>query len=199
MKHVWIWGIVPCLLCGILSCSSGRPAPHAPELNPQEVAQQAMALYDRNGDGKIDGKELEASPALKSALDELDTNRDKELSAEEIASRIEQWNQAGDSLETAPMTFQKGKKPLASGKVTLIPEPFLGEDYARAEGVIADGICTPAAPNPGHYQALPRGFYTVEITEASETIPDRKRGVEIFSNSQKYRREGRYLIDFSKK
>lgn len=55
----------------VLGCSDEPSPPPRFQIDPQQAAQAAMALYDKNGDGKLDRKELDASPLLRDLLDNL--------------------------------------------------------------------------------------------------------------------------------
>src|SRR5262245_47204394 len=53
------------LLLGAAGCSDGKRV-EPPDFSPEEAAKQAMAAYDKNGDGALDATELEQCPPLKS-------------------------------------------------------------------------------------------------------------------------------------
>ena len=52
----------------------------------------------------------------------------------------------------------------------------------------------PGAPNPGNYQAIPVGFYTVEVTSPTGSISAGQYGVEVFEGSHYFQKHGKYLI-----
>ena len=52
-------------------CSNGPTPPRRFKIDPEQAAQEAMKLYDTNGDGKLDAKELAASPPLVELLKNL--------------------------------------------------------------------------------------------------------------------------------
>lgn len=68
-----VWGLLPaCLgLLAIAGCSDQPAPPPRFQLNPQQAAHEAMKLYDTNGDGVLDVKELQASPPLMDLLQNL--------------------------------------------------------------------------------------------------------------------------------
>ena len=75
-------------LCPLPGCAD-KLAP--PAYLPDVAARQALAEYDKNGDGYLDLKELEQCPALRSSLEYLDTNGDRRLNADEIAARVRMY------------------------------------------------------------------------------------------------------------
>ncbi|MDO4858755.1 MAG: hypothetical protein Q4A17_12515 [Thermoguttaceae bacterium] len=182
------------LIASFLFIGCGRAKPKAPALDPSGMAAKAIELYDANGNGKIDGDEFDKTPALKFALKEIDADKDKALSADEIQKRLEAWQASGITL-TAPLFQCKiGGKTVKEGTMKLTPEPFLGETFPAAEGTFVNGACQPGAPNAGNYQAIPVGFYTVEVSSPTGTISAGQCGVEVFDDSDYFQRHGKYLL-----
>ena len=65
--------LLACLgLVAIAGCSDEPKPPPRFQLDPQQAAQEAMKLYDTNGDGTLDAKELQASPPLLELLKNLE-------------------------------------------------------------------------------------------------------------------------------
>ena len=58
---------------------------------PSDAPKKALELYDTDKNGFIDGAELDKVPGLKAALQQVDTNGDGKISADEIAARIQSW------------------------------------------------------------------------------------------------------------
>lgn len=182
------------LLASLLFIGCGRAKPKAPTLDPPAVAAKAIELYDANGNGKIDGDEFDKTPALKFALKEIDADKDKALSADEIQKRLEAWQAWGSSLMAPEFHCKIGGKTVKEGTMKLTPEPFLGENFPVAEGTFVNGTCQPGAPNPGNYQAIPVGFYTVEVTSPTGSISAGQYGVEVFEGSHYFQKHGKYII-----
>jgi hypothetical protein len=165
----------------LVGCNSRPARVNPPAINPKEAAQKAMAEYDTNGDGTIDGAELDKAASLKSSLKELDTNGDGKISADEIASRIEQWQASKVGLMSFSCKVNLDKAPLAGATVTLTPEKFLGTNLLPAtgttneQGFAAISIAKDKLSNP-NFSGVHVGFYRVEVSKqqnGAETIPAR--------------------------
>jgi hypothetical protein len=149
-----------------------------------------MEQYDTNKDGKIAGAELDASPALKSALKEINPSGNS-IDADQIAARIKAWQDSKVGRTSVTTTVLRRGKPLAGATLTLEPEKFLGENMLVCTAVTDEyGQASPSAPMKDANDApgVPPGFYLVRITKAGENIPDRYNtkttlGVEAASDS----------------
>ena len=113
------------LLCLLPGCGGGD-ALTMPTYSPDQAAQQAMAEYDTNHDGFLDKQELERCPALKQGLDTIDKNGDHRLSAEEIAGRIQIYQDSQVALKAVGCHVQLDGRPLPGATVTYVPEKFMG-------------------------------------------------------------------------
>ena len=161
----------------VLGCSNTPPAPPRFQINPQQAAEAAMTLYDKNGDGRLDAKELEASPPLKELLKNLkakSANHPDFLTAGDIAGRLEEWIKAPVTLHAgATMVYLDGA-PLEGAAVSYEPEPFLGPSYHshvghtnKFGGAIPD---SELKSYPGIYL----GLYRIRISKkvgGKETLP----------------------------
>ena len=71
---------------------SRRPPTYYPaNIDAAAVGKKALEKYDANKDGKISGAELDKAPALKAAMATMRTNKDKGVTADDIAPRIKAW------------------------------------------------------------------------------------------------------------
>ena len=124
---------VVCLLlaclgsAAIAGCSDVPKAPPRFKIDPENAAREAMRLYDQNGDGKLDAKELEASPPLGELLLNLkhqEPARGDCLTAADIQKRLEEWNKNTAIMVPAQfMVFLDGKLLLARQSRSS-PSPF---------------------------------------------------------------------------
>jgi len=160
------------------SSRSGRVSP--PQIDPASAGRAAVAEYDTNGDGLLDGAELENAPALKSAMRHLDQDENGQITAEEITSRINAWKKTKIGMMSMACTILMDGKPLSGATVTLEPESFLGDAVKSATGVTANGTADMSMAE--QYRPAPNlwgvhcGLYKVRISkqqEGSEVIPSK--------------------------
>src|SRR3954462_8675939 len=121
-------------LCGIAmaglmtfafaGCGGSATVPTA-TYSPDNVAAEAMKMYDANKDGKLDAAELKKCPGLADSLAEIETNNDKCIDAGEIAARIMSYTTSGTKFRDAPTrVVRRGNTPVAGVTVTYEPEKF---------------------------------------------------------------------------
>lgn len=140
-----------------------------------------MELFDKDGDGFLNKEELEATPGLKAAIKEVDTDGDGKIAKDEIQRRLEFWQETKSALLAISVTVTMNGQPLPEATVTFEPEPFLGEAFHAAVGVTGpDGVCLPMLPPEHQLRAnvpgTPTGFYRVRISKmvnGREIIPER--------------------------
>src|SRR5262245_76907 len=78
--------LVGATLATLTACNSGPARVTQPYIDSSAAGEGAMQQYDTNGDGVVNGEELEKAPGLKAALPRLDSNGDKGISADEVAA-----------------------------------------------------------------------------------------------------------------
>lgn len=147
---------------GLCVGCSGPPKATVPKLDPHEVAEAALKLYDKNADGKIAGEEL--SPALKASLADNtsgaphDANGDRAYDKEELAARISAYLKDRIPLYSLMCEVYLDEKPLEGATVTYTPEPFLGAEYKAISGKTDPQGVASLSP-------LPPGIYKVTISK----------------------------------
>ena len=102
-------------LLAITGCSNEPTPPPRFHLDPQQAAEEALKLYDTNGDGTLDAKELLASPPLAALLWNVkaaNPNHPDCLTARDIADRLEQWQALPLTLVT-PMIMYPSRRQTA--------------------------------------------------------------------------------------
>ena len=168
------------LLAAVVSCRYSPSGVKQPGINASSAGKLAMEEYDKNGDGKVAGDELENAPTLKAALPRLDTDGDKAVSAEEVTARIQILQKTGTGLMTFPFTVTLDGAPVTDATVTFIPDPCLGDNVKQAStktNVYGKGSGTIAPqdlPDPTYPGGMQLGMYTVKISKlvgGKETIP----------------------------
>ncbi|MFM8272292.1 MAG: hypothetical protein ACKODX_08135 [Gemmata sp.] len=169
---------VPWVLVFAAGCSSPPPPVEAPPPTTYDavaMADRAMADYDRNNSGFIEGAELDACPALKGSLIGIDTNRDGKLSKDELKARFEEYGAANAAMMAAFVTVTLDGKPLAGATVKLAPEPCMGPAAREVTATTgADGTASKFTLEGKEYQGLPLGLYKAKITgPAGAALPAR--------------------------
>jgi hypothetical protein len=168
--------LVSLALCPLSGCAGGDGLT-APTYSPDQAAQEAMTQYDTNHDGFLDAKELERCPALKQGLDTIDKNGDHRLNAEEIAGRIQIYQDSQVALKAVGCHVQLDGRPLAGATVTYVPEKFMGSSIKPATGVSDDqgGVQLKVAGE--NLPGVQPGLYRVQVSKMNasgqETIPAR--------------------------
>ena len=125
--------LIACMgVAGITGCSDGPKPPPRFQINPEQAAADAMETYDKNHDGKLDAKELEASPPLQELLLNLkhrEPSHPDFLTGDDIKRRMQEWIDAPATLFSSSVIVRLDGQPLEGAKVTYTPEKFLGPSY----------------------------------------------------------------------
>jgi hypothetical protein len=156
---------------------SAPPRIAAPWIEPSKAASTAIELFDANKDGKISGDELDKAPGLKAALKVMNTDKDKGVTADQIAARIKKWLDSRVGRMSLSCMILHNGKPLAGATVKFVPEKFLSKYLTEtAEGKTNQTgmamLTLPTEPGPDALPpGLPPGIYRVEITKDGEKIP----------------------------
>jgi hypothetical protein len=175
----WLLG---CVAASAAGCSRGPARVKQPAIDPAAAGARALEAYDADRNGSIAGAELDASPALKSALTRFDTNQDGGISAGEIADRVKAWKAMQTGLAAVRCQVMLDGKPLSGAVVEFVPEPFLGDQVKPASGKVnqfgdaAPTVSDADKPDPKLPGGVHIGLYTVRISKPSggkETLATR--------------------------
>ena len=180
------WIRLSCVALLLAGCDASGGRVNPPAINPQAMAQAAMAQYDTNKDQLLDAHELARCPGLQRNLPICDSNKDGQLATDEISARLKSFLDARIGIVGYSARFTLDGQPLDGARVVLTPEKFLGAAVQPAAAVTtAEGV--------GFFQVsddLPGvqpGIYRLEVnrpgSDGKETIPAR------------YNREAIYGID----
>lgn len=167
------------ILCLELAAGcSGRPSRLDPPEIPGDAGEQAVSKYDANGNGAIDGDELNKVPALKATLSRVDSDGDGRVSAAEINARIDAWRKSRVALARVAATVRRDGRPLRDAVVKLVPESFLGDAVKTAQGTTdGSGDAHLQISSDPDERGVQLGYYRVEVTkpgeDGKETIPIR--------------------------
>ncbi|HMP05488.1 MAG TPA: hypothetical protein PJ982_03985 [Lacipirellulaceae bacterium] len=189
--------------CGLSGCHQGPQRVVPPAIDASRAASAAIALYDRNGDGLLDSRELQACPGILSALGKYDADGDEKVSADEIADRIRVWSQERAALTSYFCRVLWNGRPLSDADVLFEPESFLGEAIKPARGKtqtsghanleIAMSDLPPGLPASGVHL----GLYKVRITHPKLQIPKRYNTETILGHEVVLGRDSAGPADFS--
>jgi hypothetical protein len=191
------------LLGAGLGCSKGLPPIVAPPVDASGAGAAAVSQYDANGNGKIDGEELDKTGSLKGSLQKMDGNGDGALSADEITAQIREWQDSKVGRMSVDCCVLQAGQPLEGANVTFVPEKFLGEATPAAKGVTGKfGIAIMSIETSGDMDppGVAPGFYRVEITKPGAEIPAKYNtetifGVEVSEEAMMLRGEVVFPMD----
>jgi len=165
-----------------------------PRYDADGMAKAAMAEYDKNGDGKLDEKELEASPALKNALNNINAAGERKsfLTEEDIAERLRLFKQANVGLRGVRCSVTRGNELVQGVTVTYVPEAFMG-GVVKAGTAVSDkmGIAAPRVEGED-VDGVSLGFYKIELSlkdsSGKETLPAKYNTSTVFGQEVHHRR-----------
>jgi hypothetical protein len=155
-----------------------------PSINADAAGQEALKIYDTNKDSKISGAELDKVPALIKALPNLNSTKEKGVTAADITARIKAWQDTKvGRMGSLNCRVTRGGTPVAGVDVKFVPEKFLGDSMPACTGKTQqDGYAAMSAPvnGPDEAPGVPPGFYRVEITKSDGSIPAKYNTQTIF-------------------
>lgn len=155
------------LVAGAAGCGGGSGrAISVASYDPDAAARDAIKQFDKNGDGAIDGPELDAAPGLKAAFN------GKKVTADALKSKIDQYRAGGAGIIGYSVKVTRGTAPLNGATVTFTPEPFLAGSLREATAVTgADGSASTFTVDGQGEPGLAPGMYRVTVSKAGEDIP----------------------------
>lgn len=161
---------------GTVGCSKAPSRIQPSSIDPSSAASSALQEYDKNSDGKLSTEELAACPALLSAIAAYDTNKDQSIDEAEIAARLQAWVDSGIGISNATFYLKLDGRPIPNAKVTLDPEPFLGDAVKPASGQSdPTGRVGPTLPQDqlpqGIRFGLLSGLYKVRVSHPAIASP----------------------------
>lgn len=177
----WTSGLLAIFTLAAMGCDSTPPPVPVPPINPSAVGAAAIKQYDKNGDGKLDGAELDSLPAVKSNLARYDKNGDKAVAADEIAARLQGLLDSQIGLMSFQCIVTLDGKPLEGATIELIPEDCMGGSVDPAKGTtgppqgmavlaIADDKL-PEDMRGKNFKSVRVGLYKIKITHPTAALP----------------------------
>jgi hypothetical protein len=177
LSLVWLSTIVLFLGCGT---TASRVSPV--EIDASSATSQAMEMYDKNGDGALAADELNAVPGIKRHIDRYDRDGNKQVSKEEIASRLQDWGSNQLALMGRTYVITLDGRPLSGATVTLVPESYLGPNVKPASGITGPTGLTrmshaeqdlPKSANGRSIPGVKGGTFKVQITHPTQKVPEK--------------------------
>lgn len=161
-----LWGA--CATFVLVTGCGGPSRIDAPDWAPEDMADAAIELNDKNGDGILDQGELAAAPGLQAAAvaegGSADRNGDGKLSRDEIRDRIAWYQQTMQGMQRSGFEVHLGGRRLGGASVELTPEPFLADVLKPARGTTRDdGWVLPTAEG-FDVEGVQPGMYRVVVT-----------------------------------
>ena len=152
-------------------CFSRESRVAAPFMDAEAMTQQCMELVDADDDGFLTATELKVTPGLLSALVDLDEDKDRKLSRDEIFNRFMLYVDSRVGLQGLSCTVTLNGQPLRDGQIKLVPEPFMAEYIEPAAGEVINVDTGYAEISTGpELPGVQPGIYRVEITSPSVDI-----------------------------
>jgi hypothetical protein len=154
-------------------CETKNASLSAPSYDPSGMAQAAIAQYDKNGNGKIEGAEL-AVPALKFSLAAIDKNTDKAITADELTTRFEAYKSANIGALGVSCQVKLDGNKLVGAVVTFVPEDCMKGTIKGGQGTSGDDGAV-EVKGDGGVPGLPVGLYKITVSKkgggGAEEIP----------------------------
>jgi EF hand len=176
----------------LAGCGTSPPTIPRASYDPEGIARAALQEYDRNGNGTIEGAELDACPPLKAVLLVLDTNGDRKVSVEELAARFKAYASTPEAYPVS-ITVNLDGHALEGATVVFTPERFMGAGFKPASGTTdKDGLVDPTVEGAGA-PGMPWGLYRITVSKKDasgrELIPARYNaqttlGAEVFAGGR---------------
>jgi len=134
------------------------------------MAAAALKDHDKNSNGSIEGSELDAVPALKSSLTQIDKNGDKKLSSDELKARFEAYKSLGAGAVAIGVDVSLNGEPLQGAIVTFTPEACMLGTVKPATGTTSDiGSISDFKLDGSSYPGLPCGLYKITVSKKDES------------------------------
>lgn len=153
----------------------GDTGPSPP--SAERCAKAAFAALDKDGDGFLGRKELQACPALLNALEKYDLDRDGKVSFEELVQRFRRFCRSQPPTKSVTFQVLLEEKPLVGADVRLEPEPFVQPPCKPAVGLTDTmGLTAPRTPElglAGVYCGLYRIVISLKDPDGREQLPSR--------------------------
>ncbi len=159
---------IPIVLAG---CSHQPTAVSIPEWAPTEFAEAILKKLDKNGNSMVDATELVEAPGLAFGTRFIDTDRNGQLSREELVERFSMYRQMRMGLTNRQFRVTYHGQPLVGAEVRMVPDFFLTDLVEIATGTTDEtGTVQPTVPSE-QLTGMRVGYYRVEVTSPHVKLP----------------------------
>jgi hypothetical protein len=176
----------------LAGCGGKNASLSAPSYDPSGMAQAAVSQYDKNGNGSLEGAELDAVPSLKFALAAIDKNKDKAISRDELTTRFEAYKAADVGALGVSCTVKLNSNILVGAVVTFVPEDCMKGTVTGGSGTSRDDGAV-EIKGDGGVPGLSYGLYKITVSKknagGTEELPARYHaqtilGREVFADAR---------------
>jgi hypothetical protein len=183
----------------LAGCSDAkRPIP-VPAYSPTESARQAFMDYDKNGNGILEGPELELCPALHKFAK---MQKKETLSLQDLEDHLAGYQKAHVGLMSVSCRVLRNGEPLAGANVVFTPEKFMGGSVKAGSGESdANGRVILRVDGDNLPPGLSPGFYRIEVSlkndQGQESVPARYNAQTTLGEELGPTHKGAVIIDLS--
>jgi hypothetical protein len=165
-------------MAALVGCSRGPGRFEAPEVDAESAAARAMELYDANDDAALNKEELAKCPGILAQIKTYDQNANSAVEEDEIRRRLSELLKYRTGATGLNALVLYNGRPLSGATVVLEPEPYLGDQVQKAEGV-TDGagsadLGIPQEFVPEHLRRIKcvhYGTFKVRVTHPTVELP----------------------------
>jgi hypothetical protein len=145
-----------------------------PKYDSEAIVQAILAEFDKNKNGTIEPNEAKACPALAGAFTDIDANRDRRLSADELRKRVEAYAASATGSVEVGCVVRLDEQPLAEATVTFVPETCMRPGLKTAVGTTdVDGRCFEYKIDGKLYRGLAPGLYKIQVAKDGAALAAR--------------------------
>ncbi|WP_145059104.1 EF-hand domain-containing protein [Adhaeretor mobilis] len=169
-------------ICVVIAtgCSSGPSRVDAPEVVPDEVAQNLMDQYDENSDGSLSDDEVSNCPAIASSKRKYDQDGNGSIDKQEISRRLTNIYSDRIGIFQLHANVMLDGRPLRNALITLVPEQSMEASLAPATGTTDHngravlGLSESDTPSElrGIVRGVQTGLYRIRVTSDKESLGD---------------------------
>lgn len=178
-------GTMLCLALLALSPTGCHRGPRSMRVDPPDFdadasTEQAMQLYDDDGNGLLSAEEQKSCPGIASNIKLYDLDQDGMVSVKELQARIEKWVDERTGLMSFNLGVKWNGRPMPNAQLDLQPVDFLetmlpsGNGVTDPRGLASISLAVEDLPDTHKSRRMmPPGLYKVRITHPDVELPAR--------------------------